>query len=209
VNKRLVILGAGGHGRVVADIAEQQGFEHIEFLDSRYPEITHNLHWLVVGKNISEEIESGSTFVAIGDNAKRLLELDVFLDRGLQCPVLVHPSASVSLYATVGPGSIVMANAVINAGAKLGRGVIVNSGCTIDHDCVIGNGVHISPGANIAGGVRVGDLSWICIGSCVKENVIIGRNVVAAAGCVVISSVADGERVFGVPARTRGALKLC
>jgi sugar O-acyltransferase (sialic acid O-acetyltransferase NeuD family) len=203
VNKRLVILGAGGHGRVVADIAEQQGFEHIEFLDSRYPQVTHNLHWLVVGKSIAETTEIRSTFVAIGDNAKRLLQLDALLDRGLHCPILIHPSASVSLYATVGPGSVVMANAVINAGAKLGRGVIVNSGSTIDHDCVIGHGVHISPGANIAGGARVGDLSWICIGSCVKENVIIGRSVVAAAGCVVIASVADGERVFGVPARTQ------
>lgn len=203
MNKHLIILGAGGHGRVVADIAELQGFEHIEFFDFQYPEVTHNLHWSVVGNNIGDATDNFLTFVAIGDNAKRLLELDKLLGRGLRCPVLVHPSASVSRYATVGPGSVVMANAVINAGAKLGRGVIVNSGCTIDHDCVIGNGVHISPGANIAGGVRVGDLSWICIGSCVKENVIIGRNVIAAAGCVIITSVADDKCVFGVPARIK------
>lgn len=200
---RLIILGAGGHGRVVADIAEHQGFSTIEFVDSRAPKLKQNLNWPVVGKTFDDISGSYAGFVAIGDNHIRLDKIDELTVHGVEIPVLIHPSAAVSRYAFIGTGSVVMPHAVINAGAKLGRGVIANSGCTIDHDCVIGDGVHVSPGANLAGRVEVGDRSWISIGSCVRENTIIGRDVIVAAGSVVVSSVPDGQRVFGSPARPK------
>jgi sugar O-acyltransferase (sialic acid O-acetyltransferase NeuD family) len=205
-SKRMIILGAGGHGRVVGDIAELQGFNPVAFIDKRFPSLTHNLHWPIIGDRIDDVEGSFVGFVAIGANQLRLSQLDRLLSSGINCPALIHPTASVSRYATLEAGTVVMAHVVINAGAKLGRGVIANSGCTIDHDCMIGNGVHISPGANIAGGVSIADESWVGISACVKENIMIGRNVLVAAGSVVISSIADNQRVFGVPARLKSGL---
>lgn len=200
---QLVILGAGGHGRVVADVAELNGFTKISFVDTKFPTATMNVNWPIIGKSCADAPGHLACFVAIGNNAIRLMELETLLDQKIECPTLIHPSASVSRYATIGAGSVIMANVVVNAGARLGRAVIANSGCTIDHDCTIGNGVHVSPGANIAGGTVIGDRSWIGIGACVKENIIIGSDVMAAAGCVIVSAIADNECVFGVPARPK------
>jgi sugar O-acyltransferase (sialic acid O-acetyltransferase NeuD family) len=201
--QKLVILGAGGHGRVVADIAELKGFSQIAFIDMKFPEVKTNLNWPIIGRSFADVSGQYMAFCAIGNNEFRLKELDTLLDLQIDCPTLIHPSASVSRYASIGAGAVVMPNVVINAGAKLGRGVIANSGCTIDHDCTIGNGVHISPGANIAGGTMIGDRTWIGIGACVKENIVVGSDVIAAAGCAIVSSIADKASVFGVPARPK------
>ena len=199
----LVIMGAGGHGRVVAEIAELGSFSRIVFVDTQASQIRQNLHWPVVGKSFDDVSGKFSAFVAIGDNALRLTKIAELTACGIEPVTLVHPSASVSRYAILGSGTVIMPQVVVNAGAHIGRGVIANSGCTIDHDCIIGDGVHISPGVNLAGGVNVGDCSWIGIGSCVREGLSIGRNVMVAAGSVVVSSIADGQRVFGAPARPR------
>jgi sugar O-acyltransferase (sialic acid O-acetyltransferase NeuD family) len=203
LKQRLVILGAGGHGRVAADVAELHGYGHVEFADQQYPSLTKNLDWPIRGKTFSDISPPFAGFIAIGSNVIRLAELNLLLKSNIECPTLIHPSACVSRYAIIDAGTIVMANAVINAGARLGRGVIANTGCTIDHDCNIGDGAHISPGANIAGGVKVGQLSWIGIGACIIENIEIGSNAIIAAGSVVVSTVEDNQRVYGAPARPR------
>lgn len=204
--KRLAVLGASGHGKVIADCAELCGWEQVSFFDDRWPELLVNGHWPVIG-GTNDLIETLSQFqgvvVGIGNNGIRLTKLQQLLDAGAQLPVLQHPSAQVSRYARIGLGSVVFAGAVINADSELGQGVIINTGATVDHDCVLGDGVHISPGANLAGGVVVAERSWIGIGASVRQLVRIGSDVVVGAGAAVVADTADAVTLAGVPARPR------
>ena len=202
--KRLAILGASGHGKVVADTAECCGWQTIEFFDDAWPERQHNGSWAVVGDTaaLHERLQMfDGVVVAIGNNAIRyskLLELEV---AGACLCSLVHPAATVSRHAVLEKGTVVFAQAVVNADVRIGLGSILNTGCSVDHDCSLGAAVHISPGARLAGGVSVGDLSWVGIGASVRQSVRIGAQVVVGAGAAVTTDVADALTVVGVPAR--------
>ena len=202
--KCLAILGASGHGKVVADCAETAGWNEIVFFDDAWPECNINGAWDVVGDTDSllNNLSSyDGVVVAIGDNSIRRKKQIDLLAQDATLISIIHPSAVVSQYAQLGVGTVVMAGAVINADSKLGSSCIVNTGATIDHDCVLGDGVHISPGANLAGGVVVGENTWIGIGAAVRQLINIGKNVVVGAGSVVVKNVADSLNVAGVPAR--------
>ena len=193
---KLLIIGAGGHGKVVADTAEASGYSNIAFLDQSWPEQIENGRWKVVGKPTKLDVK---VFCAVGKNDARA---HIFEEYHLNdSPVLIHPSAILSPTVKLGPGALVVAGSVVNADTSIGRGTILNTACSVDHDCMIGDFVHISPGAHLAGGVRVGDGTWIGIGAVVREGVRIGKNVVVAAGAAVVSDIEDGVRVGGVPAR--------
>lgn len=192
---QLLIIGAGGHGKVVADVAAAAGHTKIAFLDHSHPARTHNGIWKIIGADTPTE---GPLFCAIGDNATRekvIASFDL-----LRFERLIHPSAILSPSATFGRGSLAVAGVIVNADAAIGKGVILNTGASVDHDCMIGDFVHISPGARLAGGVHVGDRTWIGIGAVVREGVRIGCDVVVAAGAAVIRDVPDGSRIGGVPA---------
>ena len=191
---RLSIIGAGGHGKVVAEIAQTCGYVNITFLDQKWPEKTTNGAWPVVGASPAAE---DLVFCAVGNNATRR-RLSI---ASSPMPTLIHPTAVLSPSVSVAGGSVAMAGAIVNAGAKIGRGAILNTGCSIDHDSILGDFVHVSPGARLGGDVRVGDGTWLGIGAVVCEGVTIGANVVIAAGAAVVSDVADDTRVGGVPAR--------
>ena len=200
-SQTLFILGAGGHGRVVAEIAEATGWDDVRFLDNRWPGVDANLHWPVVGRGLQALPPGARVFVAIGLCGKRMDLLQQVSAQGHIVLHLIHPTAFVSRHATLEAGTVIMPQAAINAGAVLGRGVIVNTGATVDHDCRIGDGVHISPGVHLAGGVSVGEGTWIGIGAVVREGIQIGANAMVGAGAAVVSHVPDGARVVGVPAR--------
>lgn len=201
--RSLAILGAGGHGRVVADCAEAAGWSGITVFDD-LPGALPRGPWPVVGTG-SDLIGRLSDFegavVAIGDNATRLDWHRRLAALGGRLTSIVHPRATVSSYARLGVGTVVFAAAAINIGANLGQAVIVNTGATVDHDGDLADGVHISPGANLAGGVRVGEASWVGIGASVREGVTIGKRVRIGAGAVVVKSIEDGLTVVGNPAR--------
>lgn len=202
--KRIALIGAGGHGRVVADIAEALGYDEITFYDQNWPQQKTNLHWPVAGRDLPHVLAAGTVvFVSIGQGPVRLALLRQMMALGITVPTLVHPASVVSPHARIGSGTVVMAGAVINAGAHLGQGCIVNTSASVDHDCVIADGVHISPGAHLAGGVKVGEASWIGIGSAVIELRNIGSRAMVAAGSVVTTDVADDTTVYGVPARRK------
>jgi len=201
---RLAILGASGHGKVVADAAECMGWRSIEFFDDAWPAITTIGNWMVLGGTLellARVEEFDGVLVAIGNNDVRQEKLNVLKSLGARLPVLVHPSATVSRYASIGAGSVVFASAVVNAYASVSDGAILNTGCSIDHDCILGSCVHISPGARLAGAVSVGAGSWIGIGACVKQNVRIGSKVMVGAGAAVVGDISDNMTVVGVPAR--------
>jgi sugar O-acyltransferase (sialic acid O-acetyltransferase NeuD family) len=205
---KLLIAGAGGHGRVVADAALASGScSEIGFIDDRYPELALDEGWAVVGKlgALGDLAGAYSAFVpAIGDARLRLSLLSRAVALGFECPPIVHPAATVSEYATVGKACVVAAGAIVNIGATLGMACIVNTGATVDHDCTIADGVHICPGAHLAGNVEIGPRTWFGIGAVAKEGIKIGRDVMVGAGAVVVADVLNNATVVGNPARTLG-----
>ena len=192
---RLIIIGASGHGKVVADIAVLNGYENIVFLDDD-EEIKECAGWPVVGK--STEAPEGEIFVAVGnpETRKRLMEL--YKDK-VQ-PVLVHPKAIVAKDVEIGKGSVVMAGAIINPGSKVGKGVIVNTSSSIDHDCSVGDYSHISVDAHLCGTVTVEDNVWVGAGATVINNVNICDGCTIGAGAVVIKDINEPGTYVGVPA---------
>lgn len=201
--RSLLIIRGGGHGRVVADVAELLGYANIRFLDDAWPTKSHTLDWPIVGRDLPSPGTDLDVFIGNGVNTERLAEMKLLLAQGYHLPTLIHPRAYVSSRAQIGVGSLVAAMAVVGVGATLGQAVIVNTGATVDHDCVLGHGVHISPGAHLAGTVKVGDESWIGIGAAVREGVRIGSHVMIGAGSVVVSDLPDGVKVMGNPARVK------
>jgi sugar O-acyltransferase (sialic acid O-acetyltransferase NeuD family) len=208
--KRLAILGASGHGKVVAEIAELNGFTDVVFFDDAWTgkdgeeKWSLGFPWRVVGNTeslISSHEEFDACIMGIGHNVTRLKKQSLLKESGVHFIPLIHPSATVSSYAEVGEGTVVMANVVVNPFAKIGSGCILNSGATIDHDCILGEGVHVSPGANLGGGVEIGCRSWIGVGSCVRQYLKIGSGVIVGGGAVVVKDVPDHQTVVGVPAR--------
>ncbi|KGY11312.1 acetyltransferase [Vibrio tubiashii] len=201
---KCAILGASGHGKVIAEIAELNGYDSVFFFDDRWPEVSYVAHWQVIGTT-KQLLESCSCFdaviVAIGHNQTRIKKQFLLSQRGAHFPTFIHPTATVSQYSQVGEGTVVMAGAVINPFSTIGPSCIINTSATIDHDCVLDEGVHISPGANMAGGVQVGVGSWVGIGASVKQLIKIGNHAVIAAGAVVVQDVLDEQVVAGVPAQ--------
>lgn len=202
--KRLAILGASGHGKVVADAAELSGWDEVVFFDDAWPELTNNSVWPVLG-NTNALLASLETFsgvaIAIGNNVIRFEKLNQLREQGAILPVIVHPQAVISRYASLGEGSVVCAGVLVNADARIGAAAILNTGSTVDHDCVLADAVHISPGANLAGGVSVADCSWVGIGASVKQLVTIGSNVMIGAGSVVLKDVSSDCVIAGNPAK--------
>jgi len=202
---KLLIIGIGGHGKVVAEAAmSMKCWDDIAFLDDRYRELDGSLPWPVIGNlELAEKkhTEYADIIVAIGDGRKRLELLDRYVTQGFRVPVIVQAGAWISPTARLDIGSVVLAQTAINAATHIGRGCIINTGATVDHDCVIEDGVHVCPGVHLGGEVTVGDLSWIGIGASVVQQVKIGKGVTIGAGSVVLSDVKDNLTIAGAPAR--------
>lgn len=200
----LAILGASGHGKVVADTAECCGWRTIQFFDDAWPGLQNNDVWPVVGDMtaLMERLsELDGVVVAIGNNRIRHAKLLELRAAGAHLATLVHPAASVSRYASIGQGAVVCAGAVVSAAACVGMGGILNTGCSVDHDCMLGEAVHISPGARLGGGVQIGSQSWVGIGASVRQLIRIGQRSMIGAGSVVVSDIPDDMTVAGVPAK--------
>lgn len=203
---RLAIVGAGGHGKVVADTAECCGWDVIEFFEDVLSGREMNGPWRIAGntESLLKHLDDfDGVVVAIGNNSVRHSKLVELAGVGARLITLIHPRAVVSRHAAIEVGSVVFAGVVVNAGVCIGKGAILNTGCSIDHDCVLGEAVHISPGARLAGNISVGPMSWIGIGSCVRQSTRIGAHVIVGAGAAVVGDVADAQTVIGVPARVR------
>lgn len=210
---KLLVVGAGGHGKAVADAAERMElWRKIVFIDKKYPGLSENGQWPVIGgqDDLREyRQEFSSVAVAVGNARTRLILLDELKLHGFELPVIRHPSSVVAADVVLGEGSVVLAGVIINSGVKIGRGCIVNTGAIVDHDCILSSGVHVCPGVSMAGEVVVGALSWIGIGAVVMQQRKIGEQTTVGAGAVVIRDVPDNVTVVGVPAKVLSKSSVC
>lgn len=205
----IIIVGAGAHGAVVADILQRADAMPIGFVDDP-PELlgTSVLDLEVLGPIASlREIPHDAVIVALGDNARRRALTEQLLASGEHLTTAVHPRAVVAPSAAIGAGSMICAGAVISPRAVIGRGVIVNSNATVDHDTIVGDFAHVSAGATLGGRVRIGTESFIAIGASVVSDMTVGARSVVGSGAVVVRPIPDDVVAFGVPARIRSDRK--
>lgn len=203
--KKLAILGAGGHAKVVADTARTLGWTSIYFFDAAFgsPRMSGRLE--VIGNDESDLLSRRQDFphviVALGENELRLKRLQKLRSVGFTAPVLVHPTAYVAANVSLGAGTVVLAGAVVQPGTMVGEGCIINTSASVDHDCTLGDGVHVCPGARIAGGVVIGDLGLIGIASSISHCLKLGDGVTLGAGAALVNDAKSGLTYLGVPAR--------
>ena len=205
---RLVIIGAGGHGKVIADTAScTQRWSEIVFLDDRYAQgLTQASVWPVIGNSNAYRPllqTDDAVLIGIGNNAIREKILNEMMSLQLYVPHLIHPSAYVSNTVQIGAGTVVFAQAAINVDAQIGQGCIINTSASVDHDCVLDDFCHISPGAHLAGGTRIGTRTWVGVGAVTKQLVEIGDDCMVGAGAAVVQNVYNESIVMGVPARMK------
>lgn len=196
--KQLLIIGASGHGKVVADIAELTEYNSILFFDDN-DKLKECGKYHVIGKSLDIDKYDGDFIVAIGNAKIRERLLESLSERNV--PILIHPNSTIASTVEIGGGTVVMAGAVINADAVIGKGCIINTCSSVDHDCIIGNYSHISVGAHIAGNVHVGDRTWIGAGATISNNINICSDCMIGAGAVVIKNINENGTYVGVPAR--------
>ncbi len=200
---KLIIIGASGHGKVVADVAiKMNKWKNIAFLDDN-ESIKSSMGINVIGKttDVFRYKKEADIFVAIGSNFIREKIQEKLLEQGLSVVSLIHPSAVIGTDVEIGIGSVVMAGVVINSSSRIGKGCIINTSVSLDHDNVIEDYVHISPNASLAGTVKVGKGSWLGIGSVVSNNVNICSGSNVGAGAVVVKDIVESGTYIGVPAR--------
>jgi len=203
MKNKLFIIGASGHGKVIADIAiKMNRWNDISFLDDN--ESTNTCMGLdVIGKSADaiKYKSEADIFVAVGNNATREKIQKKLEAEDVSIATLIHPNAVIGAEVELGVGTVVMAGVVINCCTNIGKGCIINTGSTIDHDNVIEDYVHISPGAHLAGTVKVGKGTWLGIGSVVSNNTNICSGCKIGAGAVVVKDITEPGTYVGVPAR--------
>lgn len=192
---RLIIIGASGHGKVIADIAVKIGYTDIVFLDDN-EKITECAGFPVVGKTVQAGDMDGDKIVAIGKAGIREK-----IQKTIETVTLVHPDAIISRRVQIGQGTVVMAGAVINSDVTIGQGCIINTCASVDHDCKIGDYVHVSVGAHVAGTCEIGKGTWIGAGAIVSNNIKVCRDCMIGAGSVVVKDIDEAGVYVGVPVR--------
>lgn len=200
---KLIIIGASGHGKVVADIAiKLNKWQSIAFLDDN-ESIKTSMGLEVIGKTADAFTykDEADFFVAIGSNATREKIQEKLIDEELNVVSLIHPSAVIATDVEIGIGSVVMAGVVINSSSRIGKGCIINTSSSLDHDNTIEDYAHISPGVRTAGSVGIGKGTWLGIGSVISNNVNICSGCKVGAGAVVVKDITEPGTYVGVPVR--------
>ena len=197
--RQLVIIGAGGHGKVVADIARKQGYDLIRFLDdASVPGVEGRVSEFV------RYLDHAEFFVAIGNSLVREKITNTLLSKGAQVATLVHPNAVVADNVKIGKGTVIMAGAVINTDTEIGDGVIINTCASVDHDCRIGSFVHVAVGAHVCGTVDIGEHTWIGAGATVINNIRVIGGCMVGAGAVIIDNIGIKGTYVGIPGKRIG-----
>jgi len=199
MSESIILIGGGGHAKVIIDCVRASGDEVFGILDDGLMVETAVLGAKVLGKTADYERYTDYPFlIAIGNNSVRQKIAEKL---NVRWATVVHPSAVVSPHAAIGGGTVIMPHAVINAGAVVGNHCIVNTGAIVEHDNCLGDYVHISPNAALGGTVRVGGGTHIGIGACVRNNTEICGGCTIGAGAVVVNNIDEIGTYVGIPAR--------
>jgi sugar O-acyltransferase (sialic acid O-acetyltransferase NeuD family) len=208
---KILLIGAGGHCRVVLDVI----FSNKEYEVAGIVDLKNHIGSKVIGvpvigtdSDLPHLFKTGIkncfiTVGSIGDPQARIKLYNMAERLGFLFPNLISPSALVSSYAILGHGNYVAPGVFINAGAKIGSNCIINTGAIVEHDCTIGDFVHLSPGSILSGGVTIGDYSHVGTGSVVIQNLEIGARVIIGAGSVVAKNIRKGMIAYGNPCKER------
>ena len=191
----IIIIGASGHGKVVAEIALLSGYS-VSFWDD---DIFKKLEEYEVSQRKLEVPQDSYLIIGIGNNKIREF-LSVQYSKNYYC-LLKHPKAVISERTQIGIGTIAMSSVCVNVGAIIGDHCILNTNCVIDHDCLIDDFAHISPNATLCGNVKIGKGTWVGAGATIIQGVKVGVNVTVGAGAVIINDVPDNVTVVGNPAK--------
>lgn len=210
MTRKLVIWGASGHAKVVADIIRLTGeYEIVGFLDNINPE-RYGMDFygsrILGGEDQLEQLlDRGidNIILGFGDCAARLRLSELVISRGFKLVSAIHPSSIIASDVRILPGTVVAAGAVINTASRIGANVIINTAASVDHDCEIADGAHICPGVHLAGNVKVGKGAWVGIGACVINRVSIGSGAYIGAGAVVVDDIPDHVVAYGNPAKVK------
>ncbi len=202
MKKGLIIIGAGGHGKVAADVAKKMNiWDNILFIDDNQT-VTECSGYKVIGHtdDINTYINDSDFFVAIGSNTVREQVQNKLENDGASIVSLIHPQAVIGSNVKVGCGTVIMAGVIISSSSTVGKGCIVNTASSVDHDNIIEDFVHISPGVHLAGTVKIGKGAWLGIGSIVSNNIDICSGSKIGAGAVVVRNLTESGTYVGVPA---------
>ena len=206
MGKPIIIVGAGGHAKVLMDCLYLNGAEIIGALDKSLSK-NSDLGIPILGDDDAitayppDTVELINGIGSVGDTKFRAKLFRKFKKLGYTFSSVVHPSAVLSKSCILSEGVQVMAGAVINTGTRVGADSIINTGAIVDHECIIGSHVHIAPGCTLSGGVQVGDGAHIGTGATIIQGIKIGEHALIGAGAVVVKDVPAGAKVVGIPAR--------
>jgi sugar O-acyltransferase (sialic acid O-acetyltransferase NeuD family) len=213
-NKRVLVWGAGGHGKVVVDALMASGeWKVVAVLDEDQKK--HGTEVLGVKvlsfegdvADVAKRLDCKRVAIAIGDNYTRFKKIQLARRAGLTPVNVVHPRAHISRFVKMGEGVTILAGATINPGTTIEDNVCVNTSASVDHDNYLSESCHIFPNATLTGGVRIGRFAYVGSGAVIAPNLTIGKYSCVGAGAVVLADVAEGKLVFGVPAKVRGEQK--
>lgn len=194
MNKKLAIIGAGGHGKVVGEIALLNEYNIVDFFDDQANEINDFPFNVVDTLNYLEEHQNeyDDFFVAIGDNKLRRDKIVWLKKNKMNIVNLIHPKSVISKFCSLGLGTCAMANSTVNPGAIIKEGVIVNTSASVDHDCVIDDYAHISPNCSLSGNVKIGKFTHLGTGTSVHPGINIGDNVKTGIGARIFKDILNG-----------------
>jgi UDP-perosamine 4-acetyltransferase len=208
MSKPVLILGAGGHAKVLIEALMQSGADIAGIADQDPAMVGAKLFNVPVigGDDIVSEFPPGEIALvnglgSIGFPVRRTQLFELFREKGYCFATVIHPSAVIASDVVLDEGVQIMAGAVIQPGCRIGRNAIINTRASVDHDCIIGHDVHIAPGVTLSGGVQVGDRVHIGTGAIVIQGIVIGNNSLIAAGAVVAANILADTKVRGIPAK--------
>lgn len=204
----VIIVGSGGHSRVLIDALLLQSIKIIGFTDSDTritAKIIQGIHYLgddlVIEKYLASDIQLVNGVGSIGSALQRKQIYDRFKEKGYSFASVIHPSAIISRETELDEGVQIMAGAIIQAGCRIGKNTIINTKASVDHDCVIDKHVHIAPGATLSGGVNIEECVHIGTGAIIIQRRNVFRHSIVGAGAVVVKDVPANCTVYGVPAK--------
>ncbi|MED1439688.1 acetyltransferase [Aeribacillus composti] len=203
--KPVIIIGNGGHARVLVDILLLQKREIIGYTAPTEENNRYNVTYLGKDEEIlkyhPQEIELVNALGSVSDTKLRANIFNIFKSKGYKFSTIIHPSAIISDTVILGEGVQIMAGVVIQPFVNIADNTIVNTSTCIDHDCFIDKHCHIAPGCVLSGGIKIGESTHIGTGAKIIQNISIGKNVLVGAGSLVLRDIGDNKKIYGSPAK--------